>query len=204
MNRVEGVTIAKNLLQLLDVTDHVRYETTKTWLPGFTVKFPSLVLFSLSHNSEGKILCNYLYLTFNHRAESRIRSCVWIFIYFVHKWVSSLVVTKTQTSDRSKFKKADVSSVSPSLDRIEELCGVVVYMRVFLPLVEIWLDEFVNKLVEWEAFINSVWIDCTQLKNEFSFEKSIYPPNLNLFQVISNALTGKLRPQKMRPHQIQL
>ena len=35
---------------------------------------------------------------------------------------------------------------------------------------EIWLHEFVNKLVEREAFINFVWRECTQLKNEFLFE----------------------------------
>ena len=39
-----------------------------------------------------------------------------------------------------------------------------------LPLVEIWSHEFVNKLVEWEAFIDSVWRECTQLKDEFLFE----------------------------------
>ena len=33
-----------------------------------------------------------------------------------------------------------------------------------------WSHEFVNKLVEWVAFINSVWKKCTQLKNEFLFE----------------------------------
>ena len=31
--------------------------------------------------------------------------------------------------------------------------------------------ELVNKLVEREAFINSVWRDCTQLKDEFLFDK---------------------------------
>ena len=35
---------------------------------------------------------------------------------------------------------------------------------------EIWSHEFVNKLVELEAFINFVWRECTQLKNEFLLE----------------------------------
>ena len=39
-----------------------------------------------------------------------------------------------------------------------------------LPLVEIWPYEFVNKLVECNAFINSVWRECTQLNGEFLFE----------------------------------
>ena len=48
-------------------------------------------------------------------------------------------------------------------------CGVLWFIwecRGALPLVEIWSHEFVNKLVEWVAFIYSVWRDCTQLKNE--------------------------------------
>ena len=48
-----------------------------------------------------------------------------------------------------RFRKL-VSSVSPSSERIEELwCVVRLYeCRGALPLVEIWLHEFANKLVE--------------------------------------------------------
>ena len=35
---------------------------------------------------------------------------------------------------------------------------------------ETWSHEFVNKLVEREASINSVWRECNQLKDEFLFE----------------------------------
>ena len=42
--------------------------------------------------------------------------------------------------------------------------------RAPLPLVEIWSHVFVNKLEEWEAFINSLWRECTQLKDQFLFE----------------------------------
>ena len=45
-----------------------------------------------------------------------------------------------------KDLEADVSSISPSSERIEELWGFV--GRGALPLVEIWSHEFVNKLVE--------------------------------------------------------
>ena len=47
-------------------------------------------------------------------------------------------------------------------------CGI----RRALPLVETWWHEFVNKLVEWESFVDPVWIEleCTQLKDEFFFE----------------------------------
>ena len=38
-----------------------------------------------------------------------------------------------------------------------------------LPLVEIWSHEFVNNLVESEAFIDLVWIECTLLKDECFF-----------------------------------
>ena len=34
-----------------------------------------------------------------------------------------------------------------------------------LPLVKIWSQEVVNKLVERETFIDSVGRECTQLKN---------------------------------------
>ena len=40
-------------------------------------------------------------------------------------------------------------------------CGFLCGCGGALPLVEIWWDEFVNKLMEWEAFIDSVWIECT-------------------------------------------
>jgi len=35
-----------------------------------------------------------------------------------------------------------------------------------LPLLEIWWHEFVNKLVEREAFTDLVRIECTQLKDD--------------------------------------
>ena len=37
-----------------------------------------------------------------------------------------------------------------------------------LPLVEIWWDAFVHKVVEWEAFIDPVRIECTQLKDRYT------------------------------------
>ena len=68
-----------------------------------------------------------------------------------------------------KVKKAYVSSVSPLSERIEELCGgrFIWECRGALPLVEIWSNEFVNKLGDWEAFINSVCRECTQLIDKF-------------------------------------
>ena len=33
-----------------------------------------------------------------------------------------------------------------------------------------WWHEFENKLVEWEAFIDPVWIECTQVKDKFLLE----------------------------------
>ena len=39
-----------------------------------------------------------------------------------------------------------------------------------LPLVEIWRHEFLNKLVERGAFLDSVRLECTQLKDEFLLE----------------------------------
>ena len=39
-----------------------------------------------------------------------------------------------------------------------------------MPLVEIWSYEFVDKLVEREAFIDLMWIEYTQLEDEFLFE----------------------------------
>ena len=39
-----------------------------------------------------------------------------------------------------------------------------------MPLVEIWWHEYVNIVVEWEAFFDPEWIECTQLKDEFLFE----------------------------------
>ena len=38
-------------------------------------------------------------------------------------------------------------------------------------MVDVWSHELVNKLVEVEAFINSVWRECTQVKDEFLFDK---------------------------------
>ena len=56
-----------------------------------------------------------------------------------------------------KIKKADVSRVSPSSERMELWGGLwfIWEWRRALPLVEIWSYEFVNKLVEWEARL--VW-----------------------------------------------
>mgnify|MGYP006964547871 CR=1 FL=1 len=42
--------------------------------------------------------------------------------------------------------------------------------------------------MEWEAFINSVWRECTQMKNEFLFERRNFVGNTesrkNLFVLI--------------------
>ena len=72
-----------------------------------------------------------------------------------------------------KIWKADFSSVSPSSERIEKLWGAVVLygsVEEELPLVEIWWHEFYDKLAEWGAFIDPVWRECTQLKDEWSLE----------------------------------
>ena len=50
---------------------------------------------------------------------------------------------------------------------------------------EIWSHELVNKLV---AFINSVWRECTQLKNGFLFE---------IFAAFSVPVVGVIRKIKM-------
>ena len=49
-------------------------------------------------------------------------------------------------------------------------CWFIGECRGALPWLEIWWHEFVNKLVEWEAFLYPVWIECTQLKDEILFE----------------------------------
>ena len=68
-----------------------------------------------------------------------------------------------------KIQKADVSRVSPSSERIDELSGIV---GLYASVEELchWSHEFVNKLVECEVFIDPVRIECTQLKDEFLFE----------------------------------
>ena len=48
-------------------------------------------------------------------------------------------------------------------------CSFICECGGAFPLVEIWWHEFVNKLVEQEAFIDLLGIECTQLKDKFLF-----------------------------------
>ena len=49
-------------------------------------------------------------------------------------------------------------------------CGFICESGGALPLVKIWSQEFVNKLVERDVFIDPARIECTQMKDEFLFE----------------------------------
>ena len=68
-----------------------------------------------------------------------------------------------------KIYEADVSSISPSSERIEELWGAVGLYESVEELFH-WWHEIVIKLMEQEAFIDPMWIECTQLKDKFLFK----------------------------------
>ena len=69
-----------------------------------------------------------------------------------------------------------------------------------LPLAEIWSHEFVNKFVEWEAFIDPVRIECNQLKDEFLLQifvavfpwcKEGYPANSHVVLTVKRKMNRK-------------
>ena len=66
--------------------------------------------------------------------------------------------------------KADVSSVSPSPERLEALWIVCVCLSAengATLLVGIWWRENKNKLVEWKAPVDTVGIKSADLKDKF-------------------------------------
>ena len=67
-----------------------------------------------------------------------------------------------------KSLKADVSSVSPSSERLGNFVGLFAENGAML-LVGIWWRENKNKLVEWKALVDTVAIKSADLEDEFLF-----------------------------------
>ena len=65
-----------------------------------------------------------------------------------------------------KSLKADVSSVSPSSERLGNFVGLFAENGAML-LVGIWWRENKNKLVKWKALIYAVGIEGADLENKF-------------------------------------
>ena len=68
-----------------------------------------------------------------------------------------------------KSSKADVSSVSPSSGRLEELwvvCGFICRKWSY-PFGGVWWREKKNKLVEWKALVDTVGIKSADVEDKF-------------------------------------
>ena len=71
-----------------------------------------------------------------------------------------------------KSLKADVLSVSPSSEQLEELwveCVGLYAENGATLLVGIWWQENKNKLVEWKVLVNTVVIKSADLEDKFLF-----------------------------------
>ena len=80
--------------------------------------------------------------------------------YYQLSWWCKLAIVKSL--------KAEVSSISPSSERLEELWVMCLYAENGATLlVGIWWRENNNKLVKWKALIYTVGIKGADLEDKF-------------------------------------